>query len=165
MNPILLSVLMGLTAAAANVLGGAIIVLNHWGCSSMKYLVALLRVSMHPPACIDDFLSRRIPAQDSRGIHVGLVHAGERPKPAQRLGRIHAPGRGHPGGSTDHGVAAPPGEFRVTPIGWGDYLRCSLRPCAGGKPRTGSQDGSAGLLRSRSVFLTRLFRSHTLGKI
>src|SRR5438132_7874734 len=41
MNPILLSVLMGLTAAAANVLGGAIIVQKHWDRSYLKYFVAL----------------------------------------------------------------------------------------------------------------------------
>jgi len=237
MNPILLSVLMGLTAAAANVLGGAIIVQKHWDRSYLKYFVALGAGFMLATAIIEIFpasLELRgksaaflvlvgyliihffehtvtphfhfgeethedefVQGHKGYSVLIGLIihtffdgiaiasgfivsnwlgwiiflavflHkiAGERPKPAQRLGRIHAPGRGHPGGSTDHGVAAPPGEFRVTPIGWGDYLRCSLRPCAGGKPRTGSQDGSAGLLRSRSVFLTRLFRSHTLGKI
>lgn len=41
MNPILLSVLMGLTAAAANVFGGAIIVQKRWEREYLKYFVAL----------------------------------------------------------------------------------------------------------------------------
>lgn len=41
MHPILLSVLLGLTAAAANVFGGAIIVQKHWERSYLKYFVAL----------------------------------------------------------------------------------------------------------------------------
>src|SRR4029077_1746525 len=41
MHPILLSVLLGLTAAAANVFGGAIIVQKHWDRSYLKYFVAL----------------------------------------------------------------------------------------------------------------------------
>src|SRR2546430_17696203 len=41
MNPILLSVLLGLTAAAANVFGGAIIVQKHWDRSYLKYVVRL----------------------------------------------------------------------------------------------------------------------------
>ncbi len=41
MNPILLSVLLGLTAAAANVFGGAIIVQKHWEREYLKYFVAL----------------------------------------------------------------------------------------------------------------------------
>ncbi len=41
MNPILLSVLLGLTAAAANTFGGAIIVQKHWERSYLKYFVAL----------------------------------------------------------------------------------------------------------------------------
>ena len=41
MNPILLSLLLGITAAAANVFGGAIIVQKHWDRSYLKYFVAL----------------------------------------------------------------------------------------------------------------------------
>ncbi len=41
MNPILLSVRLGLTAAAANVFGGAIIVQKHWEREYLKYFVAL----------------------------------------------------------------------------------------------------------------------------
>jgi zinc and cadmium transporter len=41
MHPILLSLLLGLTAATANVFGGAIIVQKHWERSYLKYFVAL----------------------------------------------------------------------------------------------------------------------------
>jgi ZIP family zinc transporter/zinc and cadmium transporter len=41
MNPILLSILLGLSAAAANVFGGAIIVQRRWERSYLKYFVAL----------------------------------------------------------------------------------------------------------------------------
>ena len=41
MHPILLSLLLGLTAAAANVFGGAIIVQKHWERAYLKYFVAL----------------------------------------------------------------------------------------------------------------------------
>jgi len=41
MHPVLLSVLLGLTAAAANVFGGTIIVQKHWERSYLKYFVAL----------------------------------------------------------------------------------------------------------------------------
>ncbi len=41
MDPILLSVLLGLTAAAANTFGGAIIVQKHWDRSYLKYFIAL----------------------------------------------------------------------------------------------------------------------------
>ena len=41
MNPVLLSLLLGITAAAANVFGGAIIVQKHWDRSYLKYFVAL----------------------------------------------------------------------------------------------------------------------------
>src|SRR3984893_14387696 len=42
MSPILTSVLLGLTAAAANVFGGAIIVQKHWERSYLRYFVALV---------------------------------------------------------------------------------------------------------------------------
>ncbi len=41
MNPIVISVLLGLTAAAANVFGGAIIVQKHWERRYLKYFIAL----------------------------------------------------------------------------------------------------------------------------
>src|SRR5713101_6771726 len=41
MNSILLSLLLGLTAALANVFGGAIIVQRHWERSYLRYFVAL----------------------------------------------------------------------------------------------------------------------------
>jgi ZIP family zinc transporter/zinc and cadmium transporter len=41
MNPFLLSVLLGLTAAAANVFGGAVIVQRQWPRAYLKYFVAL----------------------------------------------------------------------------------------------------------------------------
>ena len=41
MSPILTSVLLGLTAAAANVFGGAIIVQKNWEHAYLRYFVAL----------------------------------------------------------------------------------------------------------------------------
>ena len=41
MNPVTLSVLLGLTAAAANVFGGAVIVRRNWEKQALKYFVAL----------------------------------------------------------------------------------------------------------------------------
>src|ERR1700739_4072095 len=41
MNPILTSILLGLTAAAANIFGGAIIVQRHWERRYLRYFVAL----------------------------------------------------------------------------------------------------------------------------
>jgi ZIP family zinc transporter/zinc and cadmium transporter len=41
MSPILISMLLGLTAAGANVFGGAIIVQKHWDRSYLRYFVAL----------------------------------------------------------------------------------------------------------------------------
>src|SRR5947209_19953385 len=41
MNPLILSLLLGLTAAAANVFGGAIIVQKHWERSYLRYFVAV----------------------------------------------------------------------------------------------------------------------------
>src|SRR5499427_7461849 len=41
MQPILLSILLGLSAAVANVFGGAIIVLRSWERSYLKYFIAL----------------------------------------------------------------------------------------------------------------------------
>jgi ZIP family zinc transporter/zinc and cadmium transporter len=41
MNPVFLSVLLGLTAAAANVFGGAVIVQKNWERRYLRYFVAL----------------------------------------------------------------------------------------------------------------------------
>src|SRR5690348_9694226 len=41
MNPIALSILLGLTAAAANGFGGAVIVQRNWDRSYLRYFVAL----------------------------------------------------------------------------------------------------------------------------
>jgi ZIP family zinc transporter/zinc and cadmium transporter len=41
MSAILISILLGLTAAAANVFGGAIIVQRHWERRYLRYFVAL----------------------------------------------------------------------------------------------------------------------------
>ena len=41
MNPILLSIVLGLTASAANVFGGAVIVQRHWERNYLRYFVAL----------------------------------------------------------------------------------------------------------------------------
>src|SRR5208337_4059740 len=41
MNPIVLSILLGLTAAAANVFGGAVIVQRTWERNYLRYFVAL----------------------------------------------------------------------------------------------------------------------------
>jgi zinc and cadmium transporter len=55
MHPILLSLLLGLTAAAANVFGGAIIVHKHWERSYLKYFVALGAGFMLATAIIEIF--------------------------------------------------------------------------------------------------------------
>src|SRR3954466_3034918 len=41
MNPILLSFLLGMTAAGANIFGGAVIVQKHWERRYLRYFVAL----------------------------------------------------------------------------------------------------------------------------
>ena len=55
MHPILLSLLLGLTAAAANVFGGAIIVQKHWDRSYLKYFVALGAGFMLATAIVEVF--------------------------------------------------------------------------------------------------------------
>src|ERR1700693_5620565 len=55
MHPILLSILLGLTAAAANVVGGAIIVQKNWDRSYLKYFVALGAGFMLATAIIEIF--------------------------------------------------------------------------------------------------------------
>ena len=55
MNPIVLSLLLGLTAAAANVFGGAIIVQKHWDRSYLRYFVALGAGFMLATAIVEVF--------------------------------------------------------------------------------------------------------------
>lgn len=55
MHPILLSILLGLTAAAANIFGGAIIVQRHWDRSYLKYFVALGAGFMLATAVVEIF--------------------------------------------------------------------------------------------------------------
>jgi zinc and cadmium transporter len=55
MHPVILSLLLGLTAAAANVFGGAIIVQKHWQRSYLKYFVALGAGFMLATAIVEIF--------------------------------------------------------------------------------------------------------------
>jgi zinc and cadmium transporter len=55
MHPIVLSLLLGLTAAAANVFGGAIIVQKHWERSYLRYFVALGAGFMLATAIVEIF--------------------------------------------------------------------------------------------------------------
>lgn len=55
MNPIAISVLLGLTAAAANGFGGAIIVQRHWDRSYLRYFVALGAGFMLATAIVEVF--------------------------------------------------------------------------------------------------------------
>src|SRR6202166_474435 len=55
MHPIILSLLLGLTAAAANVFGGAIIVQKHWDRSYLRYFVALGAGFMLATAIVEVF--------------------------------------------------------------------------------------------------------------
>ena len=55
MNPVFLSLLLGLTAAAANVFGGAIIVQKHWERSYLKYFIALGAGFMLATAIVEVF--------------------------------------------------------------------------------------------------------------
>src|SRR5215467_262075 len=55
MHPIILSVLLGLTAAAANIFGGAIIVQKHWERSYLRYFVALGSGFMLATAIVEVF--------------------------------------------------------------------------------------------------------------
>jgi zinc and cadmium transporter len=55
MHPILLSLLLGLTAAAANVFGGAVIVQKHWERSYLKYFIALGAGFMLATAIVEVF--------------------------------------------------------------------------------------------------------------
>jgi ZIP family zinc transporter/zinc and cadmium transporter len=55
MHPVILSLLLGLTAAAANVFGGAIIVQKHWERSYLRYFVALGAGFMLATAIVEIF--------------------------------------------------------------------------------------------------------------
>ncbi|HEY7616432.1 MAG TPA: ZIP family metal transporter [Terriglobales bacterium] len=55
MHPILLSILLGLTAAGANIFGGAIIVQKHWERSYLKYFIALGAGFMLATALVEIF--------------------------------------------------------------------------------------------------------------
>jgi ZIP family zinc transporter/zinc and cadmium transporter len=55
MNPVLLSLLLGLTAAAANILGGTIIVQKHWERNYLRYFVALGAGFMLATAIVEVF--------------------------------------------------------------------------------------------------------------
>lgn len=55
MHPILLSILLGLSAAAANVFGGAIIVQRHWERAYLRYFVALGAGFMLATAIVEVF--------------------------------------------------------------------------------------------------------------
>jgi zinc and cadmium transporter len=55
MHPIALSLLLGITAAVANVLGGAIIVQRHWEHAYLKYFVALGAGFMLATALVEVF--------------------------------------------------------------------------------------------------------------
>lgn len=55
MHPFVLSILLGLTAAAANIFGGAIIVQRHWERSYLKYFVALGAGFMLATAIVEIF--------------------------------------------------------------------------------------------------------------
>ena len=55
MNPVLLSLLLGLTAAAANILGGTIIVQKHWERNYLRYFVALGAGFMLATAIVEIF--------------------------------------------------------------------------------------------------------------
>ncbi|MGA7380354.1 MAG: ZIP family metal transporter [Terriglobales bacterium] len=55
MHPIVLSLLLGLTASAANVFGGAIIVQKHWDRSYLRYFVALGAGFMLATAIVEVF--------------------------------------------------------------------------------------------------------------
>src|SRR5580692_4290328 len=55
MNPVILSLLLGLTAAAANVFGGAIIVQKNWDRSYLRYFIALGAGFMLATAIVEVF--------------------------------------------------------------------------------------------------------------
>src|SRR5206468_1099811 len=160
MHPILLSLLLGLTAAAANVFGGAIIVQKHWERAYLKYFVALGAGFMLATAIVEI-----VPTSfELRGrsaaflILLGYLiihffehtvtphfHFGEETHHDQFV-------RGHHGYSVllaliihtfFDGIAIASGV-----ISRRDHLRRCLRSYAGGEPGAGSTDGVGGLSRS-----------------
>jgi zinc and cadmium transporter len=72
MHPILLSIFLGLTAAAANVFGGAIIVHRHWDRSYLKYFVALGAGFMLATALVE-VLPASLSLSGERGAFLVLV--------------------------------------------------------------------------------------------
>src|SRR5690349_14071125 len=79
MNPILLSILLGLTAAAANGFGGAMIVQKHWERRYLRYFIALGSGFMLATALVEmvpESLQLASPRKVSLLIMVGyfLVH-------------------------------------------------------------------------------------------
>ena len=79
MNPILLSLLLGLTAAAANGFGGAVIVQKHWERRYLRYFIALGSGFMLATALVEmvpESLQLASPRQASLLIMAGyfLVH-------------------------------------------------------------------------------------------
>jgi zinc and cadmium transporter len=72
MHPIVLSIFLGLTAAAANVFGGAIIVHRHWERSYLKYFVALGAGFMLATALVE-VLPTSLAISGERGAFLVLV--------------------------------------------------------------------------------------------
>ena len=72
MHPIVLSIFLGLTAAAANIFGGAIIVHKHWDRSYLKYFVALGAGFMLATALVE-VLPASLALSGERGASLVLV--------------------------------------------------------------------------------------------
>jgi zinc and cadmium transporter len=72
MHPIVLSIFLGLTAAAANIFGGAIIVHKHWERSYLKYFVALGAGFMLATALVE-VLPTSLAISGERGAFLVLV--------------------------------------------------------------------------------------------
>ena len=72
MHPIVLSIVLGLTAAAANIFGGAIIVHRHWERSYLKYFVALGAGFMLATALVE-VLPTSLALSGERGAFLVLV--------------------------------------------------------------------------------------------
>jgi zinc and cadmium transporter len=72
MHPIVLSIILGLTAAAANIFGGAIIVHKHWDRSYLKYFVALGAGFMLATALVE-VLPTSLAISGERGAFLVLV--------------------------------------------------------------------------------------------
>jgi zinc and cadmium transporter len=72
MHPIVLSIFLGLTAAAANIFGGAIIVHKHWERSYLRYFVALGAGFMLATALVE-VLPTSLAISGERGAFLVLV--------------------------------------------------------------------------------------------